>query len=683
MGKIQIINRDLSWLSFNDRLLQEASDPIVPLIERIRFLGIYSNNLDEFYRVRVATLKRIITLGKKTVEGYTGSPKKLLDEITHITIKQQKKFDVAYKRILKELEKKNVFHVNENQLTKDQQEFVKKYYENEVKHEIVPIMLNKKNKFPRIKDKAIYLAVKIQTSKNKAHYSIIEIPRITRFILMDEKNARKVILLDDIIRANLTRIFSIFPHTNISAYTFKITRDAELDFDDDINLGLLEKMEKSLKKRKVGSPVRFVYDEEMPDDLLELLLKNLALKKGQNTIPGGRYHNFKDFIKFPDFGVPEMVYRVIPPLEHPQFCKSDSIIKEVLKKDVLLHYPYQKFDYIIDLLREAAIDPKVTEIKINLYRVAPNSKVMLTLINAIKNGKKVTAVIELLARFDEENNIFWANKLKENGANIVFGLQNLKVHSKLLLIKRIKDNKQELIAHIGTGNFNEVTSKVYSDFSLITSNKLLASEVEKVFELFENSITRRVFKELFVSPLNTRRRYIELINEEIKTAKKKQPAKILLKLNNLTDEKMIEKLYEASQAGVKITLIVRGICCLIPGVKGMSENIQAVAMIDRFLEHARIAIFHNKGNELYYISSADWMERNLDRRIEVTTPIYDKDHQKIIREVLDIQLGDNLKTRIIDKDMKNEYKRDDKPKYRSHIATYEYFQKQLELAKKL
>jgi polyphosphate kinase len=681
MGKIQIINRDLSWLSFNDRLLQEASDPIVPLIERIRFLGIYSNNLDEFYRVRVATLKRIITLGKKTVEGYNGSPKKLLDEITHITIKQQKKFDVAYKRILKELEKKNVFHVDETELSEEQAEFVRKHYENEVKHEIVPIMLNKKTKFPRIKDKAIYLAIKIQNTKGTTHYSIIEIPKISRFILLDEENARKVIILDDIIRANLSRIFSIFPHTKIKAYTFKITRDAELDFDDDINLGMLEKMEKSLKKRKVGSPVRFVYDEEMPGDLLELLLKNLSIKKGLNAIPGGRYHNFKDFIKFPDFGVPDMVYRVIPPLDHHELVKSDSIIKEVLKKDVLLHYPYQKFDYIIDLLREAAIDPKVTEIKINLYRVASNSKVMLTLINAIKNGKKVTVVIELLARFDEENNIFWANKLKENGATIIFGMPQLKVHSKLLLISRIKDNKEQLIAHIGTGNFNEVTSKVYSDFSLITSNKVITNEVKKVFELFENSITRRIFKELFVSPLNTRRRFTELINEEIKAAKKKQPAKILLKLNNLTDEKMIEKLYEASQSGVKITLMIRGICCLIPGVKGMSENIEAVAMIDRFLEHSRIAIFHNNGNELYYISSADWMERNLDRRIEVTAPILDKDHQKIIREVLDIQLGDNLKTRIIDKYQKNEYKRDDKPKYRSHIATYEYFQKLLQEAK--
>jgi polyphosphate kinase len=682
MGRIQIINRDLSWLSFNDRLLQEASDPIVPLIERIRFLGIYSNNLDEFYRVRVATLRRIIALGKKTVEGYNGTPKKLLDEITNITIKQQKKFDVAYKRVLKELEKKNVFHVDETELNPEQIEFVRKHYENEVKHEIVPIMLNKKTKFPRIKDKAIYLAIKIQNSKGAAHYSIIEIPRITRFILLDEENARKVIILDDIIRSNLSRIFSIFPHTKISAYTFKITRDAELDFDDDINLGLLEKMEKSLKKRKVGSPVRFVYDQEMPSDLLDLLLKNLSIKKGQNTIPGGRYHNFKDFIKFPDFGVPDMVYRVIPPLEHHELAQSDSIIKEVLKKDILLHYPYQKFDYIIDLLREAAIDPKVTEIKINLYRVASNSKVMLTLINAIKNGKKVTVVIELLARFDEENNIFWANKLKENGATIIFGMQHLKVHSKLLLITRIKDNKEQHIAHVGTGNFNEVTSKVYSDFSLLTSNKLITAEVKKVFELFENSITRRIFKELFVSPLNTRRRFVELINEEIKAAKKKQPAKILLKLNNLTDEKMIEKLYEASQAGVKITLMIRGICCLVPGVKGMSENIEAVALIDRFLEHARIAIFHNKGNELYYISSADWMERNLDRRIEVTAPILDKDHQKIIREVLDIQLGDNLKTRIIDKHQKNEYKRDDKPKYRSHIATYEYFQKLLENAKK-
>lgn len=684
MSKLPFINRELSWLAFNDRVIQEANDPIVPLIERVRFLGIYSNNLDEFYRVRVATIKRIAALNRKKMEGFDGSPKKLLDEINQITIKQQKKFEVAYQRILKELTKKKVFHIDETQLGEEQKQEVRAYYETYVKHEIVPILLNKKNKFPQIRDKAIYLAVKITSTKNNVHYSLIEIPtRISRFKLLDEKNSRKVILLDDIIRFNLSRIFSIFPHKKIEAYTFKITRDAELDFDDDINSTLLEKMEKSIKKRRLGSPVRFVYDDAMPKDLLELIIKNLGIKLGQNTIPGGRYHNFKDFVKFPDFGVPEMVYRVIPPLDHPQLVNSDSIIREVLKKDVLLHYPYQKFDYIIDLLREAAIDPKVTDIKINLYRVANNSKVMSTLINAVKNGKKVTVIIELLARFDEEHNMYWANRLKDNGAKIIFGLPNLKVHSKLLLITRVKDGKEQHIAHIGTGNFNEDTSKIYSDITLLTANKNIAIDVKKVFELFENSIIRRVYKELFVSPLNSRRKFVELINNEIKAAKKKQRAEILLKLNNLTDEKMIEKLYEASQAGVKITLLIRGICCLVPGVKGISENIQAFTLIDRFLEHSRVAIFHNKGKELYFISSADWMERNLDRRIEVTTPILDKDLQKTIREVLDIQLGDNLKTRIIDKHQKNEYMRNDEPKYRSQIAIYEYFQKQLEHLKNL
>ncbi|MFP5470130.1 MAG: polyphosphate kinase 1 [Bacteroidia bacterium] len=680
MSKIPMINRELSWLAFNDRVLQEANDPIVPLIERIRFLGIYSSNLDEFYRVRVAALKRLIALNKKKMEGYKFSPKKLLDEINQITIQQQKKFEIAYQRILKELAKKNVFHIDETQLNLEQQKEIRNYYEFQVKHEIVPIILNKKNKFPQIRDKAIYLAVKITTAKNDEHYALIEVTnKVSRFKLLEEKNTRKVILLDDIIRFNLSRIFSIFPHKKIEAYTFKITRDAELDFDDDINSTLLEKMEKSIKKRKSGNPVRFVYDENMPKDLLQLITKSLGLKLGENTIAGGRYHNFKDFVKFPDFGVPEMVYRVIPPLDHPQLQNTDNIIREVLKNDILLHYPYQKFDYIIDLLREAAIDPKVTEIKINFYRVAGNSKVMSTLINAVNNGKKVTVVIELLARFDEENNIYWANKLKDSGAKIIFGLPNLKVHSKLLLITRVKDGKQQHIVHVGTGNFNEDTAKIYSDFSLLTSNKDIATDVNKVFELFENSISRRVFKELFVSPLNTRRRYVELINDEIKAAKKKHRAEILLKLNNLTDEKMIEKLYEASQAGVKITLLIRGVCCLLPGVKGLSENIQAYALVDRFLEHSRVAIFYNKGKELYFISSADWMERNLDRRIEVTTPIYDKNHQKIIREVLDIQLGDNLKTRIIDRFQKNDYMHNDKPKYRSQIATYEYFQNKLKM----
>lgn len=679
----RIVNREISWLSFNERVLQEAMDERVPLIERVRFLGIYSNNTDEFFRVRVATVKRMIGIKGPEIEGFKAGPEKLLDVIQAEVVRLQTKFEQTYQQIISELSKKGVHLVDDQTCLEKYLAALKEYFIEKVRAEIVPIMLEKKNAFPRLPDKGIYLAIKmIQQEKNKVKYALIEIPStISRFkVLPSDGDEKYLILLDDIIRLNLQEVFHIFKVDEIRAYTFKFTRDAELDFDDDISTSLMEKMERSIERRKKGEPVRFVYDASMPDDLLSFLMKGLNLKEGENIIPGGKYHNFKDFMSFPSIGKENLRYKSLPPTPHPLLYKKKSLIKEIYQKDFFLNYPYQKFTHIVDLLREAAIDPKVKSIKINLYRVARRSQIINALINAAKNGKEVIVVVELLARFDEENNIYWSNILKENGVKIIFGVPNLKVHSKLILITRVSNRKKQLIAHIGTGNFHEGTAKVYGDCSLLTGNVKLTKEVEKLFKFFENNIERGLFRHLLVSPFNTRRKFLSLIQNEIKAAKKEKEASIILKINNLVDFKMIEKLYEASNAGVKIKLIIRGICSLIPGVIGMSENIQVISIVDRFLEHARIAVFHNGGKKLYFISSADWMSRNLDHRIEVTAPIYDDNIQRIIKKMLDFQWSDNQKARTIEKNKVNDYvkPKDGEDLIRSQIVTYEYFKEKFE-----
>jgi polyphosphate kinase len=471
----------------------------------------------------------------------------------------------------------------------------------------------------------------------------------------------------------LKHIFSIFPFDSIEAFTFKFTRDAELDLDDDISVSFFEKIEKSLKQRKKGKPVRFVYDERMPKDLLDYLLAALNLKFGINTIPGGKYHNFKDFISFPSFEHPEFNYKPQPPVCHPSLEGKRSLIKCILEKDVLLHFPYQKFDYVVDLLREAAIDPKVRSIKINVYRVAKNSQIMNALLAAVYNGKQVTVVLELQARFDEENNLYWADRLKENGARVIYGIQDLKVHSKLLQITRISDRKEQLVTYVGTGNFNEKSALIYGDLALLTVEPKVANEVKKVFRLLENNLERGLFKELMVSPFNARRKITALIEREIKNAKAGKEAFIRLKINNLTDKKLIDKLYEASLSGVKIEMIIRGICCLIPSMKGKSENITVISIVDRYLEHARFMIFANAGEPEYYISSADWMERNLDKRIEVGAPILDKDLQTEIDTIFNYQWRGSVKSRLIRKDLKNVYRKAQGEPFHAQVMLYEYY----------
>lgn len=679
--KFEVINRDLSWLSFNARVLQEASDDRVPLIERIRFLGIFSNNLDEFFRVRVATLKRMSVLDNRAKKEFGFDPKKILEKIQKTVLEQQKEFERIFQEIIKKLESKGIYHLNEKQLNVEQGAFVRDYFQSTVRQALVPIMLDKKSKALQLKDKMIYLAIKLSRKKvpSDFHYALLEVPTqvVSRFLVLPSTGKKtSIILLDDVLRYCLSDIFSIFDYDVYEAYTIKLTRDAELDIDDDVQQGMVEKVQRSLKKRKQGQPVRFIYDAKIPADLLLFITRKLKLENDKNIIAGGRYHNFKDFLKFPGIGDSSLQNEPLPPLIHPELAGQRSILDVVRKKDVLLTFPYQSFASIIELLREAAIDPKVEHIQINLYRVGEKSRVVNALINAAKNGKQVTAIVELQARFDEENNIKLSRKLQDEGVRVIFGVPGLKVHSKLILISRKEKKKEVLYAHVGTGNFHEVNSRIYTDHALLTSDDRITLEVEKVFEFFRKNYERANFKYLFVSPFNQRKRLIELIQQEIHNAKRQHEAWITLKLNNLVDEEMIRWLYRASQAGVKIRIIVRGICSLIPGIPGMSENIEAVSIIDRFLEHARVFVFCNDGKELVYISSADWMQRNLDGRIEVTTPIFDLAVKQQILDMIAIQLKGTAKARVIDREQSNAYKGEGlKSQFRSQTETYQYLKK--------
>lgn len=659
--KIPYINREISWLSFNDRVLQEASDSTTPLIERLKFLGIFSNNRDEFYRVRVATINRLSKLGKKAIAIYGDDPKELLQKLQRKVIEQQQRFEAIYQELLHELAKENVFIINEKQLNTEQQTFVKDYFHNEVVSTLFPIMVDENKAFPYMKDKSGYLFVRLiaNSSRQKNKYALIEIPSktTTRFIILpQEKNKKYIILLDDVIRYSANEMFSVFGYTVKEAINIKLTRDAELDIDQDVSKSMLEKISKSVKDRKKGLPVRFVYDSNMSREMLGFIMKKLGMDKKDNAIPGGRYHNFKDFIRFPNIGEKKLVYNHPPTLDHKYLENiHTSILQVIRQKDILLHYPYHTFDHIITLLREASIDPTVESIKITFYRVADSSKIANALINAIKNGKKVTVLVELQARFDEENNIYWANKLQEEGATVIYGVPGLKVHSKLFLITTRVNGKEIKYAHIGTGNFNENTARIYTDFSLLTADKNITEEITNVFDFYANNFKTGTYKHLAVAPFFMRQTFVNLINKEIENAKAKKKAYIILKMNSLVDKDMITKLYEASQAGVKITLIVRGICSLVTEIQGFSDNIKAYSIVDKYLEHARVFIFGNNGDEKIFITSADWMSRNLDSRSEVAVPIYSPEVKKQIKDIIDIQLSGNTKVRILDRLQQNFY----------------------------
>jgi polyphosphate kinase len=623
-----------------------------------------------------------IQKGSQKVEGET--PKKLMNKIQKKVITLQDKFETTFHNILSELEQHNIFIINQNELNPEQETFLRHYFREKVMPVISPIMLHNVDGLPYLKDKLIYLAIKLTSSdKNvKKEFALIEIPTniLPRFIELPSSTDRKfIILLEDIIRFSLEDVFSIFHFDFYEAWAIKLTRDAELDMDNDVSQSFLEQISKGVLGRRTGQPVRFVFDNNIAKDLLEYILTRQGLSDTSNLIPGGRVHNFKDFMKFPEIGPVKLVYEKARPLWHPILEYHRSILEVIKEKDFMLHVPYHDFNIFINLLQEASIDPKVKEISITIYRVANNSKVINALMNACRNGKKVTVVIELQARFDEEANIYWSRKLEEVGAKIMFGIPQLKVHAKLLCISRLEEKKTVHYTCISTGNFNESNAKVYSDLMLFTADIRIANEVKKVFDFFEHTYRNQNYRNLIIAPLSMRKKFYRLIENEIKNAKKGKKAEIILKINSLVDQEIINKLYQANNAGVKITIIVRGVCSLIPGIHGMSENIKAISIVDKFLEHSRITIFHNNGDELYYISSADWMTRNLDRRVEVACPIFNKEIKKEIRDIIEIQLTDNVKARIINEDQDNQYVKDNNnTKIRSQFELYEYYRKKVE-----
>ncbi len=685
----EFTNREISWLSFNERVLQEAEDPNTPLLERLRFIGIFSNNLDEFFRVRVATVRRMVDLGKDE-ENLLGnySPKALFEKILEVVNIHQNKVQSIFKEIFTELEGNNIFLLNETQLNHKQGIFVKKYFYDKVLPNLVPIMLYKKTNFPYLRDRSGYLAVKLskKSNPNDFAYSLIRIPAksVPRFLVLPKIGKDKfVMILDDVIRYCLNDLFFYFDFDTYEAHTLKVTRDAELDIDDDISKSFMEKMSHSLKKRKTGKPVYLIYDREMPEDIKQFILKKMKLDTEKNNVPGGRYHNNRDFMHFPEIGKKRHYYPKLPPFRHKDLRQHTSILSVLRRKDVMLHFPYQTFNHFIDLLREAAIDPQVKEIGITIYRVADASKVVNALLNAIRNGKSVTVVIELQARFDEEANIYWSNKLQEEGANVINGVPGMKVHSKLLWIKRKEEDEFRNYAYIGTGNFHEGTAKVYADEGLMTSDKRLANEVENIFAFFKHNYQHFDYQHLVVSPFSMRTVFTNNINREIELAKQGENAYMVLKMNSLIDPKMMHKIYEAGRAGVKIQLIVRGIFGLKLDEKELRENITAISIVDKYLEHSRIFIFGNNGDEKIFISSADWMPRNLNRRIEIACPVYDPDIRLELKAMLEFQLKDNTKARILDSELLNKYNIGGENKSRAQEDYYRFIKNKHHIVMKI
>jgi len=672
----ELLNREISWLHFNGRVLQEAADSRNPLLERLKFLGIFSNNRDEFFRVRVATLNRMMKVDK-VYYGSPINPKKILKEIGDIVQSQEKVFMRTYEMIVGELAANNIFIVNEQELSPDQGDYVRKYFQEKVRVFLFPIMVSSLRDLSTLRDKSIYLAVNLAHKEKllKDDHALIELPTraISRFLILPPKGEHKyIILLDDVIRFCLYDVFSIFGYNTFKAYTVKVTRDAELDFDTDVSKSFLEIISESLKQRKRGNPVRFVYDNSIPDDLLQIITRRLGITKNDPIRGGGRYHNFKDFMNFPNLGHPELEYSSLIPLRHKDLPLNKSILSVIRNKDLMLHYPYQSFQYIIDLLREASIDTRVRSIKITIYRAARDSSVINALINAARNGKNVTVFMELQARFDEEANILWTERLREEGVKVIHGIAGFKVHSKLLLIRRKEGTKNVFFAFVGTGNFNEDTARVYADDSLLTSDPDICNDVVNAFNLMEASFKPYKFKTLIMAPFSMRKHFLKMLSREIRNAEKGKEAWVIIKLNSLVDEIMVRKIYKASQAGVKVQLIIRGICTLIPGIPGLSENIEAITIVDRFLEHSRVIVFCNGGNPQYYITSGDWMIRNFDNRIEVACPIKDKEIQQELWQMLQIQLSDNVKARIIGPDTPNQYKKTDGPPVRSQVEIYNF-----------
>jgi polyphosphate kinase len=667
-------SKEISWLSFNERVLQEASREDVPLIERLKFLGIYSNNLDEFFRVRVAILRRLAMIGQLTLaEG--GNPRDVLSQIEEIVIQHSNRFEEIYNQILKELAKENIFIVNENQLTPEQGGYVTHFFKREVRPRIMPIILKKGTKMPILRDDAIYLAVDMAKNK-KSEYALIEVPTdlLPRFVIIPSTGDKTyIILLEDVIRYELDDTFYMFNYQKISSYIFKLTRDAELDLDDDVAESYVKLVAKSIVKRGNSALVRFVHEKGIPENLLSFILYKLNFKKEDVVIAGSRIHNFKDFMGFPVVGAKHLYYQPKSPVKHKKIVHGQTYLNSIAKGDILFHFPYHSFFHFIDLLREVSIDPKVTEIKMTGYRMARNSHVINALINAARNGKKVTMVLELRARFNEQENIQYGNLLGKEGVKVILGVPGLKVHSKLCLISRKENKETKKYALIGTGNFNEVTSKVFSDQLLCTADPTIAREVTRVFDFFERNYKIGRFQHLLVSPFTMRSKIVSMIKQEIINAKAGIEARIFLKCNNLVDVEIIGKLDEAARSGVEVRLNIRGMFSMYTSSADGKLNMQAIGMIDRYLEHSRLFYFYNGGDEKMYISSSDFMTRNLDRRVEVAVPIYDKEIREELIDFFNLQWEDNTAARILDNDLKNKIKNHGaRPQVKSQLLFYDY-----------
>lgn len=690
------IDREKSWLTFNARVLQEAADENVPLLDRLRFLGIFSNNLDEFFRVRFAAIRRLSLTnvsGEKLLGGI--SAKQLVKDITEIAIKQQSESLRILGIIEKKLQDQNIYMLNENEISKEQEIFIKDFFVQKVSPALVTIILNDLAEFPILKDTSGYLAVKLvmkslvkpkllslSKPKNEIRYAVIEIPKsVNRFVVLPSNDEKQyIIMLDDVIRLNLSNIFNIFDFESVSAHMIKITRDAQLDIDSDMSKSMLEKIATSVKDRRIGEPVRFIYDTNIEKDTLKYFLFNMGIDSSDSIIPGGRYHNRRDYMDFPNLGRYDLLYKTNPPLQLPNLSLDENIMNKIATKDYLVNAPYQSFSYIIKFLREAALDPQVTTIKITLYRLAKNSQIISSLINAAKNGKKVTVQIELQARFDEASNISYAEQMQTEGIELIFGIKGLKVHSKICVIERIEEGKLKRYGIISTGNFNEATARVYTDVTLLTSHQQILKDVSKIFDFFDVNFRIHRYKHLIVSPHYSRSRFYKLIDREINHANLGHKTFMKLKMNSLSDFGMIDKLYEASRAGVKIQLIIRGICSLIPNVKGMSDNIEAVSIVDNYLEHTRLFVFGNAGNPDVYISSADFMTRNLDGRVEVSCPIYDEEIKKQLMDSFEVGWKGNVKLRYQSEKLDNKYKirKENEPVFRAQLEAYKFYQNKLE-----
>lgn len=681
----RFIPRDISWLSFNDRVLQEAADTSVPLSERIKFLGIFSNNLDEFFRVRIAGLKRALVFNEKQAkEIFFEKPQIILDQINDIVIQQQQQFDRIWLKVQAEMAKERVFIKTDEELNKEQQQFVKFYYEEEVESNVIPLMLDDSRTMPYLRDKSLYLGIAMRKKDwaYETRFAIIENPtrRNGRFLLLPSPEGEKhVILLEDVIKFNIPYIFSYFGFDSFKAHAFKITRDAEFDLDNDINTTLVEKIEKGIKNRRKGKPTRFVFDKDMDSSLVTFLIKKLNLSKKDSIIPGQKIHNFKHFMDFPKIFESEKQSKVRSSFVHPDFAGRQRISDVVVRKDVLLSFPYHTFHPVIDLLREAAMDPDVRSIYITIYRMAENSKIANALINAARNGKDVTIMLELRARFDEEHNIIWKERFEMEGVKVLLGIPEKKVHAKLCVIKKRLNNKTIQYGFVSTGNFNEKTAKIYGDYCLMTSNRTVMADINRIFSglrKYKEDLSQvfKACKNLLVCPTNMRSAFLLLIDKEIAEARAGNKASIIVKINSLSDKQLINKIYEAAAQGVKIEMIVRGIYCAV-NQKKFDTPLHAISIVDEYLEHARVIYFYAGGKELVYISSADWMPRNLDFRVEAAVQIINKKIKQELIEMLEIQLKDNVKARVLNNKLDNTYVQNDKPPQRSQLELYKYLRK--------